>query len=428
MANDRGPRYTQLLVFWLVLTVVEVRLGRDYGPCIHEELAHPSACRVSRGTHGELRIPLLIFLGDQKKCGYLVREMTLKAHRRRGARRVHHSHSLRPPGHSACSALQAPSIITPGALLAHTLSAREIVIVVEGAGAYLALIYLQTIEKNPGPLDQQDREIIVGIRDVVTSVKSDTEIMKTELQNFKERFEKCEKLVKELQADKVSMQQRLTQLERYVRRKNVIIFGVPETVSDTQAVETVMKDKLGLRQVPEYEAAFRLGKQAEKRPILVRLCHQWDKDEIMSNVSKLKGTRVVVSDDLTPEEQALRRTTVAAAKAAQARNIPCKVRRTGLLINNQIVPPAMLCDPDWLEKYVQLGDGREQQPSQVLGGLGSKRTFAAVVSPTSEAADGDRSKNLRPRTDSTGSNKGGKGGKGGKAADRNLSKERTTSK
>jgi hypothetical protein len=86
-----------------------------------------------------------------------------------------------------------------------------------------------------------------------------------------------------------------------------------------------------LEEAPKIECAYSIGKQtAENRCILVKDYNQQDQHAIMSNGRMLKGTKIVIIDDLTPEEQAMRRTILSAARAAREKT---KVRRTGLLVN-----------------------------------------------------------------------------------------------
>jgi hypothetical protein len=295
---------------------------------------------------------------------------------------------------------------------------------VKGVGEYLSAIYLQTIEKNPGPLmTEEERDAALSqIREVfgmVQSIRGTCDTLEVELkdikQNFEQRFEKNEKAVQELKSESKTTQQRLNQLERQVRRKNVIIFGVPSEVAVESALQKIFVEKLELQQVPPYETAYRLGKQTEKTPILVKLREQSDKEAIMSNVSKLRGTKLVVSDDLTPEEQAVRRTIVAASKVAKAKNISCKVRRTGLLVDNQLILPAELCNPDWVNNFTRSEANSEQPPR---GAGTSKRPHSSTVSPASAAAAASEDFR-RPRSDSTDSLSSKAGGR----PQRTLSKE-----
>jgi hypothetical protein len=309
--------------------------------------------------------------------------------------------------------------------------------VVKGIGDYLSRIYLQTVEKNPGPMTEEERDAalsqisnilgkVQSIQTELETVKTTCDSMKTELidmkQTFEHRFVKNEKAVNELKSESENTQRRLGQLERNARRKNIVIFGAPAEAPVADVLQTIFRDALGLQQDPEYEGAYRLGKQTAKPPILVKLRNQSDKADIMSKVRKLKGTKIVISDDLTPEEQAERRTIVAAAKVANAQNIPCRVRRTGLLVNDRLFTPAELCDPDWVKAIIQpMGNTRPQPPPPPQGGGGGgtiKRPFANTISPASAAAAALEDFR-RPRSDSTDSLAEKAGGR----PQRGLSKE-----
>jgi hypothetical protein len=143
------------------------------------------------------------------------------------------------------------------------------------------------------------------------------------------------------------------------------------------ALQKIAMEILGLDEAPQIESAFRIGHHPEKRPILVKLSSQQDKQNIMNNVRKLKGTRIVITDDLTPEEQATRRTILGAAWAAKDKGIVCKVRRTGLLVNDQIVPVAELCDEKWMENLAgAAGAAGGAQPHS-----SRRRTHEAITTP-----------------------------------------------
>jgi hypothetical protein len=301
-------------------------------------------------------------------------------------------------------------------------------------GDYLALIYLRTIEKNPGPpLTEEQRDaalsqigsilgVLQNVQADLKTVKNTCDTVKLEIealqQSFEQRFEKNEKTVDTMKIELQETQQRLSQLERHARRNNIVIFGIPADIAVPDALQTVLRDAISLEQVPEYKTAYRLGKNTAKPPILVRLREQKDKENIMAKVSNLKGTKISINHDLTPEEQATRRTIVAAAKLATSRNIPCRVRRTGLLVNNQLLLPVELCNPDWVKDFIQpLSSNSGQPPPQGRGGA-SKRTFANIVSPGSAAAAAIEDFR-RPRSSTTDSQSEKAGGR----PKRGLSKE-----
>lgn len=56
----------------------------------------------------------------------------------------------------------------------------------------------------------------------------------------------------------------------------------------------------------EVNQFFRMGKKGganQKRPIMLKMVSYWRKMEILHNTAKLKGTKVFLAQDLTPEEQ-----------------------------------------------------------------------------------------------------------------------------
>jgi hypothetical protein len=381
MANARGRVYLNLLGFWLLFSVVKVRVDTGLAQQHYEKFALPARGAPPPAAPCELRFPLLFFLSSKEFSGLWIGQPAVRLKRRRGGRAAigeHHFHSpstSQPPAHrSRRDRKRAPSLISPGALLTHTLSAREIIIVAKGAGAYLALIYLVTIEKNPGPptfskeqekfLDSMGEKITANIKQSLVELVGELTV----------RLDRNEKSLEALRTENTSLHNRLTHLERQARRNNIVIFGVPDNMQPEAALQKVAKERLGLDEGVEIESAYRFGRQTEKRPILVKLCSQQDKQDIMANVRKLKGTRIVITDDLTPEEQATRRTILGAAWAAKDKGIVCKVRRTGLLVNDRLVPVAELCNETWMERLAgAAGAAGGAQPQ--------KRSRAAIATP-----------------------------------------------
>lgn len=380
MANARGRVYLKLLGLWLLFSVVKVRLETGLAQQHYEHIALPTRGAPPPADPSELRFPLLFFLSSKEFSGLWLGQPAKRLKRRRGGGAAaigeHHFHSpstsRRPAHRSRTDCKRAPSLISPGALLTHTLSAREILIVVRGAGAYLALIYLQTIEKNPGPAFSKEQEkFLEAMSDKITAT------IRQVVGELSDRLEKNEKSLEALRTENTSLHNRLTHLERQARRNNIVIFGVSANMQPEAALQKIATERLGLNESPQIESAFRIGRHAEKRPILVKLCSQQDKQNIMNNVRKLKGTRIVITDDLTPEEQATRRTILGAAWAAKDKGIVCKVRRTGLLVNDQIVPVAELCDEKWMENLAgAAGAAGGAQPHS-----SRRRTREAITTP-----------------------------------------------
>ena len=99
-------------------------------------------------------------------------------------------------------------------------------------------------------------------------------------------------------------------IEQYTRRNNIRIFGVedknPKETSDEseQLVAKLCQNKLGYNLQPwEVEVAHRTGRfQVDgNRPIIVRLVSRKTRSGILSARRKLKGTSIVIAEDLTHE-------------------------------------------------------------------------------------------------------------------------------
>jgi hypothetical protein len=365
MAHTGQLRYSRLIVYWLILSAAKVRLETGLAQQHRESALIPTRGAPPPASPCELSFPVLLLLAGQEFRGLLLRWPAWQVQRRRGGRRKvrreHHHHSpatsLRPPHRLGGDRRQAPSLISSGPLLTHSLSAREIIFVVKGAGVYLALIYLQTIEKNPGPpttgFDNNQKvyldEMCAKLNAQITA--SVANIVSAQLAPLLSRLDHHETELKELREVNSTQHTRITHLERHIRRNNLVIFGVPDNVQPEAALSKIATERFGL-EAPAIESAYRFGKQQQNRPrpILVKLNNQQDKQKIMAKVSLLKGSRLVINDDLTPEEQATRRTILGAARAAKDKGIVCKVRRTGLLVNDNLIPAAELCKEAWMNE------------------------------------------------------------------------------
>jgi hypothetical protein len=392
MANDRGPRLTRLLVFWLIVCGARVQLDTVWNQDTREHVPNPSTGASTPGSAGERSFPLFFFLAGREQSQFLLSAATLKVRRRRGSGAPASEHqpptSLRPPSRYHCDWRPTTPIISTGHFLAHSLSTREIFAAVQGTGAYLALIYLRTIETNPGPtgspaLNHALQKALESISAEIASLKAD---MSGEIKllrvNICRRLDQQEKEVNELRKENVNLHHRVSQLERHSRRKNVVIFGVPNEVNvSSDTLPTFVQDKLGLGRAPLVASAHRIGKHGDKRPVLAKFCTEQDKALVMSNVSNLKGTKISINDDLTPEEQAVRRTIVEALKLAKSKGIEnCKVRRTGLLINGHLVPAGELCDSSWVENLAWYTSNQPGENAQRRNPC-DKRSYDEIRSP-----------------------------------------------
>lgn len=127
--------------------------------------------------------------------------------------------------------------------------------------------------------------------------------VKTKLDNIQSKFESVNNVISQ-------HSKKISKLDYNERRKNLVIFGVPENQTDIEtAIMTLFCTHMKISGLTLMELDFcrRLGKELNQdrpRPILVGLTTQRRKMEILKNSILLKGTSVFVKQDLSDEMRA----------------------------------------------------------------------------------------------------------------------------
>ncbi|XP_019764488.1 uncharacterized protein LOC109540511 [Dendroctonus ponderosae] len=123
------------------------------------------------------------------------------------------------------------------------------------------------------------------------------------------RITKFETHVKEeiakIKSALVQTDTKLDDLHQRMLSNNLIFFGIQEKTEErvkTTICETV-RDQLGyIIGSKDIDFSFRLGKLGSHhcRPILVGFVNRWVRNDIFSSKSLLKGTKIVIKENLTP--------------------------------------------------------------------------------------------------------------------------------
>ncbi|MPC35113.1 hypothetical protein E2C01_028527 [Portunus trituberculatus] len=112
--------------------------------------------------------------------------------------------------------------------------------------------------------------------------------------------------------------------EDYSRRLNLQIIGFDEQhggetwEQTTIRVSKLLEDKLELPNI-EHERAHMVGRSVDywTRPIIVRFVRFCDREAVMRNVSKLRGTKIYFNEDLCPASLAIKKTQFPEMKQAR---------------------------------------------------------------------------------------------------------------
>lgn len=163
----------------------------------------------------------------------------------------------------------------------------------------------------------------------------------TKIMNQCARVEILERTVEDVKRTVQHQQQRLIDLEDRARRNNVIVFGVPESENETRedieqkVVKNIFSEKLGVM-VSSVERIHRLGqkKQSRDRPVILKLYDFNEKVAIFKNCKKLKGTKISVSDDYSPETVEKRRLLWKSAQTEKGAGAKVNLVHDKLFINS----------------------------------------------------------------------------------------------
>lgn len=127
--------------------------------------------------------------------------------------------------------------------------------------------------------------------------------LKQEISDIKQEFEEFKKQSVE---EKISMEKKLNRLEQYSRGKNLTIFGLKEEKGENieKVILEIFTSKLGVKLTEQdIDRCRRIGKQFtdKPRPVLLNLVNYKMKVNIYQLKKKLKGSRIIIKEDLTRE-------------------------------------------------------------------------------------------------------------------------------
>ena len=191
------------------------------------------------------------------------------------------------------------------------------------------------------------------------------DMKKTMEEGFNNNNEELKKLRKDIQEKEENWKQekskleskinllenRIEQKDRYERRNNIVIKGLQINKENAEKeVEEMIKKNIGV-EVKVIEAISLDGKQSNKI-ILAKLEHSRQKNMLMKNKYKLRGTTCYIENDLTKEEQEIQRKIVTRAKEERNKGLRIRIGYKKLIIEGK--------------KYTWNATDKELQPEQTV--------------------------------------------------------------
>lgn len=155
---------------------------------------------------------------------------------------------------------------------------------------------LHTIQKD---IAQQKQDM----KDVKENIKESKESIN---KNIDEKFDRIEAKTKQLEEKIENQQKSIDFLDKQMRRRNIVFFGVPESEKNYEellsSILTIINEKMNIVCPKwEIEIVYRLGKNKDKiRPVVVTTTTMSRKLQLLKNKKALENADIYIKEDFTP--------------------------------------------------------------------------------------------------------------------------------
>ncbi|XP_075732745.1 uncharacterized protein LOC119162123 [Rhipicephalus microplus] len=137
--------------------------------------------------------------------------------------------------------------------------------------------------------------------------------------------------------------ERLVDYENRSRIHNLLVFGLAEKSIESESdlmvsvVDKIFKEKLDV-EVKTIERIHRMGKvqPGKVRPVIMRLYDYREKERVMKNCPRLKGSSISISNDYASETVEVRRKLWQSAAAERDSGLKISLNHDKLKINNKL--------------------------------------------------------------------------------------------
>ena len=156
---------------------------------------------------------------------------------------------------------------------------------------------------------KETKSIKTEMNDLKKSIEFTENVLDEKVQKCLEKAEHLDKWIQETyewQLDPEYVHNKLVDLEDCSRRNNLRIDGIKEKIRESwedceSEVEKLFREKLDIEDKIIIERAHR-AKEPKNQPrtIICRLLNFKDKENILKNCRKLKGTNIFVNDNFSP--------------------------------------------------------------------------------------------------------------------------------
>lgn len=146
---------------------------------------------------------------------------------------------------------------------------------------------------------------IESFRSELNELKNENHVKQGMIENLTTKVEELEISIEGNKFDSKPINKRLDSLEDFSRRNNLRFDGIEETPGENweiiaEKVRKLVKEKIGLEKGIEIERAHRVGQRNSEKPrtIVAKFLRFTERQDILRNCSKLKGTNIYINEDL----------------------------------------------------------------------------------------------------------------------------------
>lgn len=180
--------------------------------------------------------------------------------------------------------------------------------------------------------------------DSVSSLKQMEEnITKTITDKIEDKFSKFESNIQQIQNKQEEHEKKLDNIERKLRQKNLIFFGISEEEKSYSELEEIMIQIINLNMEVEIdrrdlEFVGRMGKKGTKpRPVRLTLTTFGKKLAIFQRKSSLDGTGTYIKEDFPPNILEKRKVLISQLQEYREKGIPAILKYDRLIVKEKAV-------------------------------------------------------------------------------------------
>lgn len=178
-------------------------------------------------------------------------------------------------------------------------------------------------------------EIKAMMKQMMEMIKTNTEENKALREEMRRKEEKWESEKLQLEKRIEKLEHKLEEKDKERRKCNVVIKGIAEKqIYNTQGIKGWIKTNLKVD--VEVKSVINLSKPDKRDMLLVELGNYQEKQDIMKNKSRLKGTEIYVEYDLTLEERKIAAYLRKTAKEEREKGKQVKIGYKKLYVNRKM--------------------------------------------------------------------------------------------